>query len=248
MENTFDPELNSDPNIFYYVIDTKIGDVTGDSIPDEVSLLGIQPSGSKGDNYFDDITLRVVDGETKKTTYLRFRYNAGFSPKITLGDFTGNSTNDIFISINENPSTRTYFYYLFSFIDSSPQSLFNFIDFNNFSQYNVNFKDYYEVQISGINSNKEFLLNLGTKDDSYLSKFYKPNGKLLHDVSGSVLPLGNLFPIDINDDNILELLAIQRIVSNNPNDTIGYIQTFLSFNGTSFVPGLIMLATTGKNI
>lgn len=248
MESFFDPELNPDPNVFYYIIDTRIGDVTGDSIPDEVSLLGVQPSGSKDDNYFDDITLRVIDGETKKTTYLRFKYNAGYNPKVTLGDFTGNSVNDIFISINENPYTGEYFYYLFSFKDNSPLSLFNFVEFNNFNQYNVVFKDYYEVQITGINSQKEFILHLDTKDDTYLSKFYRPNGKLIKQTSGSVLPLGNLFPIDINDDNVMELLAIQRVISTSNNDTLGYIQTFLSFDGTSFVPGLIMLAITGKNI
>lgn len=236
MENTLDS-----------IIDTKLGDVTGDGILDEISLVGTQTSGSHGENYFNNITLRVTDGKDNKTTYLRFKFNSGYSPKIILGDFTSNNTADIFISINSNPSTGEYFYYLFSFLDNTPKSLFNFMQFNEFSKYDVIFKDYYEVQIKGVNSNMVFSISIRDKDESYLSKLYGKDGKLIEPKIGSVLPLGNLFPVDVNDDNVLELLALQRIVGTFSNDTLGYVQTFLSFNGKFFSPGLIMVSLTGKN-
>ncbi|KMT23297.1 hypothetical protein [Clostridium cylindrosporum] len=247
METYFDPELNQNPQVNYYIIDMQTGDVTGDGTPDEVYLLGTQPSSSLGPDFFDNITLGVIDGKTKKTTYLRFKFNAGTNPRMVLSDFTGDGAKDIFISIAENVPGGNYFYYLFSMIDNNPKSLFNFMQFNQDSIYSVIFKDYYEVQVTGTNTKKEYVLNIGFKGPEYLSKFYLANGKLINPVKGNVLPLGYLFPVDINDDGVMELMAFQKIVGNAPSDVLGYIQTLLSFNGTQFTPGLVLAAIPGKS-
>lgn len=246
METYFDPELNPDPNVIYSIIDMKKGDVTGDGTLDEVYLLGVQPSGGGGPNYFDDITAVIIDGNSKKTTYLRFKYNSGYNPKLVLADFTGDKFMDIFISIKANPKVERYFYYLFSAVNNNPKSLFNFVAFNEFSEYRVIYRDFYIIEVIGVNTNKVFLIDIRTKPKEYLSRMYGPDGKLIEPVIGDVLRLGNLFPIDVNDDGVLELLAFQRIVGEEPTDILGYIQTFLIFNGTEFRPDLTLLGIEGK--
>lgn len=248
METYFAPELNPNPQVEYSVIDMKKGDVTGDGVEDEVYLLGVQPSGAPGPNYFEDITVSIVDGKDKKTTYLRFKYNAGNNPKLLLDDFTGDGIKEIFVSIASSTNPGEYFYYLFSAKNHNLRSLFNFILFNEFSEYRVTFQDYYKVKITGLRSGKEFFLDLSTKDPSYLSNFYNPNGTLIRPIMGDALPLGNLFPVDLNDDNVLELLAFQRVVGDSLTDVLGYIQTYLYYDGHTFVPGLILLAVPGKDI
>ena len=248
METYFDPELNENPNVSYSIIDMKKGDVTGDGTEDEVYLLGTQPSGGHGPNYFDDVTVSIIDGKTKKTTYLRFKYNSGYNPKLLLADFTGDGFLDIFVSINADPDEGRYFYYIFSAIDNNPKSLFNFVAFNEFSEYRVIYRDFYQVEVIGVNINKVFYIDLSTKPKEYLSKIYRADGKLIEPIMGDVLNLGILFPVDVNDDGVMELLAFQRVVGETNSDVLGYLQTFLTFNGTEFRPGLTLLATDGKTV
>ncbi|MEG0371146.1 MAG: VCBS repeat-containing protein [Clostridium sp.] len=248
MDTYFDPDLNPNPQIQFYIIDMKKGDVTGDGVIDEVYLLGTQPSGVTGPDYYDNITISIIDGKTKKTTFLRFKYNAGNNPKLILNDFTGNGINDIFISITQNILNGQSFYYLFSAIDNNPKSLFNFLSFNEYSQYSVIYKDQYKVNIYGLKSNEEFILDISLKPKEYLSSIYSSDGKLLYATKGDVLPLGYLYPIDINTDGAYELLAMQKIVGVTKTDVIGYIQTVLHYNGTEFIPGLTFLVVGGKKI
>lgn len=248
MDTYFDPDLNPNPQVNYYIIDMKKGDVTGDGTEDEVYLLGTQPSGGFGPNYFADITIGVIDGKNKKTTYIGLKYNAGFNPKLTLEDFTSDNTKEIFVSIISNISTGEAFYYIFSVKDNNPVSLFNFMQFNEFNEYRVLFRDYYEVEIVGVRSNKRFTIDISHKGEAYLSSLYLPNGKLKRTIEGDVLPLGNLFPVDLNDDNVMELLAFQKIVGTSKTDVLGYIQTYLFFDGKVFVPGLVLVALPGQDV
>ena len=155
---------------------------------------------------------------------------------------------DIFVSINADPDEGRYFYYIFSAIDNNPKSLFNFVAFNEFSEYRVIYRDFYQVEVIGVNINKVFYIDLSTKPKEYLSKIYRADGKLIEPIMGDVLSLGILFPVDVNDDGVMELLAFQRVVGETPSDVLGYLQTFLTFNGIEFRPGLTLLATDGKTV
>lgn len=248
METYIDPNSSTDPQTQYNIIDMKKGDVTGDGIEDEVYLLGIQSSGDSGPNFFNDITVNIIDGKTKQSTYLRFRYNSGSNPKLLLEDFTGDGTKEIFISIATSTSPGGHYYYIFSAKNNVIKSLFNFMEFNSFNEYKVIFDDFYQVRVIGLRSGKEFIIDISGKDAAYLANFYNQNGKLKAPVLGKVLPLGDLFPVDLNNDNVLELIALQRIVGESSTDVLGYIQTFLNFDGNTFVPSLIFAAITGKDV
>ncbi|MEG2893932.1 MAG: VCBS repeat-containing protein [Clostridium sp.] len=248
METYFDPELNPNPEVQFYIIDMKKGDVTGDGVIDEVYLLGTKPSNDKGPNFFDDITVAIVDGKIKKTTYLRFKFNAGYNPKLLLTRFTDNPSLDIFLVIQTPSEPGKEIYYLFSAVDNKLKSLFNFLAFDEYSEYRVVFNDNYIVTVTNIRSGKTFIIDISFRPKSYLSTIYDSNGKTKGIYEGDVLSLGILTPIDINFDGVNELLAIQKIVGISNKDVLGYVQTFLKFNGNEFIPDATLVSIQGTQV
>lgn len=245
MDTYFDPELNPNKEINYYIISKQIGDVTGDGVSDEVYLLGTQPSGNNNLHYFDNITLAILDGKLKKTTYLKFKYNEGNNPKLLLSRFTKSPALDIFISIESPSEPGQYIFYLFSALNNNLKSLFNFIAFDEISEYRVIFKEFYTVVVINRRTGQSFSIDIGSRPQSYLNNIYDANGKTKGLIEGDVLSLSYLTPIDINTDGINELLGIQKIVGLSNDDVLGYVQTFMNFNGNEFVPSTVLVAVPG---
>ena len=79
------------------ILDFKRGDVTGDGIPDSVYITGNKPDGASG--FADNITLIVEDGRDQSIQAIKPENNAGYSARLFLGDFDGDPTDDIKISM-----------------------------------------------------------------------------------------------------------------------------------------------------
>jgi hypothetical protein len=85
------------PGIVFFVR----GDVNGDRIPDNVYLTGIKTSISP---FTQNITLEIQDGRTGKFVTIPLSENVGYNPRLFLGEFTGDGTADILISIDSGGS------------------------------------------------------------------------------------------------------------------------------------------------
>jgi hypothetical protein len=81
MDNLFNNTLML-PNVVFFAK----GDVTGDRISDNVYLTGIKTPDSP---FIQNITLVVQNGATGMFTRVPFKNNAGYNPRLFLGDFTG---------------------------------------------------------------------------------------------------------------------------------------------------------------
>lgn len=227
-----------------YILDFKQGDVTGDRIKDNVYLIGEQPYPDSP--FRDNITLIVQNGRTGQITKVPLKENAGYNPTIFLGDFTGNKIDDILISIDSGGSGGYAFHYIYSFMGNMPNLIFDFEKFNKKYQYDVIFRDFYQVEVINKYNGKKYIIDIRYKGEDYLSEIYDENGKLKKPIKGWVNALGGLYPIDFQRDGTYELYAIQRIAGRYNADNLGYVQTSLRWKGNEFIPFFQTVGILGK--
>ncbi|MFX0549491.1 VCBS repeat-containing protein [Hathewaya histolytica] len=218
----------------YEVLDFKKSDVTGDGFPEYIYLLG--KSRKDSPNFKEDIHLFIQDGRTKRVYYITMKDNAGYEPELFLGDLTGDGINDIFVSTGSGGSGGFYYYYIFSYKNGDFVKIFDHEDFSNSQKYNVNFRDYYRVEIVSADGKEKFIIDISHRSREYLDQYYDKLGKLKKPVSGDVTGLNVLFPIysTFGVKNKFDLFAIQRIIGTYSADGLGYLQTYLSFEDGIF--------------
>jgi hypothetical protein len=231
-----------------YLLDMKIGDVTGDGVPDKVSLYGSKPEGYTG-IFTDDITVVIEDGRTNETKTITPELNSGYNVSLFLGDFTKDKIDDIKVSIDSGGSGGYGYFYIYSFKKNNLQEIFNFDKYNEEYKYKVDYADFYKVAVGNVMLDKLFLLDISYKEYDYLSQYYNENGKLKRPVQGEVLAIGTLAPI-VNDEktNTYDILAFQRIIGTSNSDTLGYIENLLSWNGQKFVSSRMFASIPGTNL
>lgn len=235
------------PNSQRYTIDFKQGDVNGDGVRDNIFLVGTKPSGTNSP-FVDDITLMIQDGATHRTTTIPLKVNAGYNPTIFLGDFTGDRVNDILISIDSGGSGAIGFYYLYSFLNDVPRLLFDFEKFNDEYQYSVNYRDNYCVEVISKELREKYIIDIRYKGEEYLSQIYDKNGKLKEPIEGWVDPISGLYPVDFDRDGIYELYMFQSISGLYHADGLGYVETAMKWNRTSFTLYFQQVSIFGENI
>jgi hypothetical protein len=222
MQNLIKPDV--------YAFET--GDVTGDKIPDNVFITGYTiPDSTRLEN----IMLLIQDGATGQFYNIHLRENSGYSPTLFLGDFTGEGTADIMVSIATGGSGGTYYHYIFSFINNMVRLLFDYKVYNEKYKYKVTYLDYYKVEVLSEYNNLKYIIDLSLRDAEYLNEIYDADGKLKQPISGWVDPLSGLYPVDFNYNKIYELLAYQQIAGRYHADTVGYVQNVLKWKSNMFV-------------
>lgn len=208
------------------------GDVTGDRVPDNVYLTGIKTPDSP---FTQNITLNVQDGRTNGVKSVPLRENAGYNPTIFLGDFTGNGVDDILISIATGGSGGIMYHYIYSFVENTPQILFDFNVYNQQYQYEVTYLDNYKVEVVSKINNKRYLIDISTRGSEYLNEIYDANGKLKSPITGFVNPLSGLYPVDFDSNKVYELLAYQKIAGRYNADSLGFVLNTLGWSDNRFV-------------
>jgi hypothetical protein len=209
------------------------GDVTGDGIPDNVYLTGIKTSDSP---FIQNITLVIQDGRTGRFTSIPMSDNSGYNPRLFLGEFTGDGIDDIFISIDSGGSGAIMYHYIYSFINNTPQLLFDFNSYNEEYNYEVPYKNNYKVEVISRKNDKNYIIDISTsRDDEYLHEIYYENGKLKSPISGFVNPLSALYPVDFDSNNVYELLAYQKIAGRYNADSLGYVLNTLKWKDNMFI-------------
>ena len=213
------------------VVSFAQGDVTGDRVLDNVYLTGTQTPDSP---FIQNITLIVQDGRTGAITRTPLPENAGYNPTVFLGDFTGDTVDDIFISIATGGSGGIMIQYIYSFVNHTAQLRFDFNAYNERYQYEVIYKDHYKVEVISKVNNEKYIIDISTKGTEYLNEIYEANGKLKSPITGFVNPLSGLYPVDFDSNQVYELLAYQRIAGRYNADALGYVLNTLGWSGQRF--------------
>lgn len=213
------------------VISFARGDVNGDRIPDNVYLTGTKTPDSP---FVQNINLVIQDGRTGMIDRIPLETDAGYNPTLTLRDFTGDRVKDILIGINSGGSGGIMYYYIYSYLMNRPRLLFDYNVFNETYEYDVNYKDYYKVEVVNVTNQIKYLIDISNKGKDYLDEIYDDNGKLKRPIEGFVNPISGLYPVDFDSDGVYELLIYQRIAGRYNADALGYIQTTLDWDRDKF--------------
>ena len=231
------------------IIDKKIGDVNGDGIVDTVYLVA-KKSDYTNSPFLRDIKVIIIDGNTYKHNEIIFSNNTGYNPTLFLGPFTNKKLDDIFVTIDSGGSGGFGYYYLYSYVNNREKLLFDNNKFNNSFSYQVKYKDNYRVEVINMILKKSFIIDISNKDMEYLDSLYDENGRIKKPTFGDVLYLNNLYPIDINNDGVYDLYALNRVIGLYGADTLGNIETYLLWESGSFKPfgNMQYLSITGQDI
>lgn len=219
----------------WYIFDFKRGDVTGDRVLDDVYLLGDKPFGEESPAV-GNITLVILNGESKKYTKIHLKSDIGYNPTVFLGDFTGDGVEDILVSIDSGGSGAITFNYVYSYINNRFRMIFDYERLNNEYKYEVRYLDNYRAAALSLTLNKRYIIDLEYKGKEYLSEIYNTDGTLKAPLEGFVSPVSGFYPIDYERDGIYELVAFQRVSGRYAADGLGYVQTSIKWNGKAFVP------------
>lgn len=226
------------PNCFFRnnrlykgVVSFVRGDVTGDGIPDNVYLTGTKEPDSP---FIQRITLIVQDGRTGRITKIQLSENAGYNPRLFLGDFTGDGVNDILISIDSGGSGAIMYHYIYSFINNVPKLMFDFNVYNDQYQYEVTYEDNYKVEVISNENKEKYIIDISYKEKEYLNEIYSVDGKLKSQISGFVNPLSGLYPVDFDANVVYELLAYQKVAGRYNADSLGYVLNSLRWEKNTF--------------
>lgn len=225
-ENTVNKEL---------ILDHASVDVTGDRIPDQVWLTGYKQDNNSP--YITGISVAIKDGATSNFFRITPNENSGYNPRLFLGDFTGDGTADILVTIDSGGSGATTFDYLYSFVQGKPQLLFSSDVYNDYWKYNVSYLDGYRLQLTNSNTEQVYTLDITSRGKDYLDGIYNPDGTLKSPIEGWVDPLSGLYPVDFEGDGVYELMAFQGVSGLYHADRFGYVQNVLKWqdNGWSLL-------------
>lgn len=207
------------------IIDVKNGDVTGDNIQEIVML--------KGEKFDDESTLykslelTVQDGSTNKQYILNLD-EEGYNLSLYLGDFNGDSKDEIFI-YGEKGGTGGYAIgKIYEVIDGNFRVIFNCENFSEEYKYITEYLDNYFVKIYCDKNKKEYKFYIGDNYQGYLEAIYDKNGKVKSTDKPIVSYVNGIYPIENMVEDNLDLLLQQRIVGVANSDIIGAIETIIN--------------------
>ncbi|PKM86035.1 MAG: spore coat protein [Firmicutes bacterium HGW-Firmicutes-12] len=215
------------------VITTSQADVSGDGVLDIVSLTGEKHETS--DIFIKDITLVVTDGKTGQIASTTFSNNAGYNPRLFIGDFTCDGVGEILISIDSGGSGGFGYYYIYSYRNNLLRQLFSAEDFNEAYKYKVIFRDGCKIAVYSEYFKKMYIIDVRSRKAFYQEQgVYDRNCRLLKPTEGFVPGLNNLYPLVSNRPNCYNLLVLQRVIGLFGADTVGYLETTLEWDETRF--------------
>ncbi|WP_427138054.1 hypothetical protein [Psychrobacillus psychrodurans] len=221
------------------------GDLTGDGFLDTVYLTGEKTEGSP---FWQNISLNVLYQHENTLERIYLKQSAGYNPTIFLGDFTGDQVDDILVVIDTGGSGGTIYAFVFSYTHGNIQQIFDVEEFNETSKYEVDFDNYYQVNVVSSYPSKQYRLDLTYKGKEYLSEIYDEDGILKEPIEGWVDPVGGLYPIDFDRNATYELMSFQEIAGRYHADAIGYVQTVLKWDGQKFISDRQNVSIYGEDI
>ncbi|MCE5314526.1 MAG: hypothetical protein ABFD49_08575 [Armatimonadota bacterium] len=223
---TVDPGILPCPAENSVVIAHLDADVTGDGALDRIMLMGKKFDQSS--RYMVELSIDAtgLDGENELCARLPQDSDSGYDPQLKAMDFTGDGVPDIFVSLPTGGSGGIINYIVYSLKDRHPKMLLD-TGKTVIPKFSGRLLPDYKAEV--IVDGKSHTIDLKDHKDYYDQMGYYKNSKLLKptDVWGD--GYGLITPVDIDDDGIYELRAVQRVRGINNADHIADIISILKW-------------------
>ncbi|CAG7637839.1 hypothetical protein PAESOLCIP111_03885 [Paenibacillus solanacearum] len=199
----------------YILLDSKDVDVTGDRLPDRVSLYGQKYSPDTV--YFKQLAVEVTD--RTKPRPIVIPVPGGYNPTMQFCDFTGDRVADIYVTAETGGSAGTSDHYLYTVLHHVPRQL----PVPQPLGITGRFEDGYRATIAIKESNQRYTIDLSDRKAAYDQAGYYRDGKLL--TPTNVLPnaYSVLRPVRLDPSGVCGLYGVQRIAGFYNADTIAYV-------------------------
>lgn len=215
-------------------------DLKGNGVIDHIYLLGM-----KDDDHLvvNEITLVIEDGQTNERQYYALPTTSGVDGKLHIEDFSHNGQYDIGVYVFSGGTGNELTYYLFLNRNGEFCLAFDSKMYEEKMDYQVEFKDQYEVEVKNLNSGQFKLINLKSKPQEYLIKIYDEKGLLKQPMSGVVANVSDADAINSKmSDQGSDLILTHRILGISHNDTLGYVSAYLVFDNEKYHVYKILIA------
>lgn len=200
--------------------------------------------------YFKNVKITVRDLRTKKTqTVIVPAESGGYSPAITLADFTGDGIKEIFYNAYAGGSGAFAYSYVYKTTKDGYEMIFDFGKVKN--DYTAKFSDRYEVTVKNSASGATYRIDISGRGEEYLGGIYNENGTLKTPLEAEVSAVNTVLPCFMPAQNRYGLLIMRRITGLYSADSFGYTQEFTEFTEKGFAPyfcGVLITDDQGGNI
>lgn len=185
--------------------------------------------------YVKNIKITVRDLRTKKAkTIISPKENAGYSPAITLADFTGDGIKEIFYNANSGGSGAFAYSYVYKISEEGYDTIFDFDSVKN--EYSANYTDGYKIKVNNAANDKSYYIDISGRGEEYLGGIYDENGKLKNPLAAEVSAVNTVLPFFMPDVNKYGLMIMRRITGLYSADSFGYTQEFTEYTENGFSP------------
>ena len=202
-----------------YVLNYKISDLNGDAVNDVVIFVGEKENVSALDVKNADVVF--YDGALQKYINADLKKFDGTTPRLELADLTGDSLNDIVVSLNNEEGTKSL--RIITLTNEVLKEIFKSKD-NKYISFTGNFIDGFKVNVNNrkLNVNKE--IDLSSNSSSLIENcVFDNSGKYLESDNSKIKTTGFLEFEFVQLTGNMGLKTKQRIITNDGKNIIDEI-------------------------
>lgn len=206
------------------VIDIKSGNIYGKGKEETVILKGDYLN--EDSNYVERITI-VIKDENNNIEEYPLKFN-GYNIKVFLGKFSSDNSDDIYIYGETGISEGYGICLIYKYNNGKIIEIFNSEDFSEKHKCTSRYLDGYKIEILCESYERKYILDIINGDKNYLRQIYDRDGNVQTNENPSVLYVNKVDLIYNLEDELINLLVYQNIISVNNSNILGKIHSLIS--------------------
>lgn len=208
------------------ILNTRYGDVDGDSKPEKVTLVGTPFD--ENSVYIQNLQL-IIEHSTNPIQTFNI-YVDGYVFNLALVDVFKNNIDQIIITGQYGGSGGFAIFRLYEYKDSKLKLILTDETLSNQINCYATYEKNKTVSARCLETNKLYTIDISNNPKIYLDLIYDKNGSVIKDLTPIVSDVNTVYPILAPYNNFYSLQVQQRIIGISNSDTLGVIQSIIEVN------------------